>query len=502
MPDNWQRRIEEFERRQAVARAMGGPDRLARQHGRGRMDARARIEELVDAGSFREIGTLVGSADDAPADGLVTGVGRIDGRPVAIGSEDFTVMGGSIGPGTAAKRYRIAELAGSERMPLVLLLDGAGARATNSTQRHSRSPGDLQMVTRLSGMVPTVAVVMGASAGHGALVAPLMDVTFMVQGGAIFAAGPPLVAVATGERVDAETLGGADTQVGSGVVHNVTATEAEALDLVRRYLSYMPSSAWELPPRHMVPAGAQAGPRRLDGILDVVPANGARPYDMHRVLDLLTDDAHWLELQPGFGRSILTVLARLGGEAVMIIANQPKVKAGAIDSDAANKATHFVELADSYRLPLVFLTDNPGVLAGTAAERAGILRAGARFYAAQHRASTVKLHVTFRKAFGFGSSVMAMNPFDGQTISYCFPEVRLAAMPGRGASSASGAVGVEAEALEAADRAGGYRAAQNLSFDEMIDPRDLRNALLDGLAMSVGRRRLAGGPVMRSGIRP
>ena len=500
MTDPWEARLAELSRRQTEARAMGGTERLARQHGRGRLDARARIEMLLDSGSFREIGTLVGSADNIPADALITGTGRINGRLVAIGAEDFTVLGGSIGPGTAAKRYRIAELAGSERIPLILLLDGAGARATNSTQRHARSPGDLQKVAELSGSVPTVAVVMGSSAGHGALVAPLMDVTFMVQGAAIFAAGPPLVAVATGELIDAETLGGAETQVASGVVHNVTATDDDALALVRRYLSFFPGSAWELPPR--LNMGADTGPRRVDAILEAIPAVGTVPYDMHRVLDLIVDDGHSLELQPGFGRSILAVLARLGGRSVMVIANQPNVKAGAIDSDAAEKATHFVELANAFRLPLVFLTDNPGVMAGGAAERTGILRAGARFYAAQHRATTVKVHVTFRKAFGFGSSVMAMNPFDGQTISYCFPEVRLAAMPGRGASAASGAQAADAEALHAADLAGGYRAAQNLSFDEMIDPRDLRNSLLDGLSLGDGRLGGALGPVARSGIRP
>ena len=499
MTDNWTERLAEFARRQDAARSMGGPERLAKHHARGRLDARTRIDRLVDPGSFREIGTLVGSADGAPADGLITGVGRLNGRLVAIGAEDFTVLGGSIGPGTAAKRFRIAEIAGNDRVPLVLLLDGAGARATNSTQRHSRSPGDLQKVADLSGRVPTVAAVMGSSAGHGALVAPLMDMTFMVEGGAIFAAGPPLVAVATGEVVDAETLGGAATQVASGVVHNVVPTEDEMFALIRRYLSFLPSSAWEPPPNV---SGADCGHRRVDAILDAVPAVGTQPYDMRKVLALVCDEGNWLELQPGFGRSMLTSLARIGGQTVMIVANQPLVKAGAIDADAADKAARMVELADAYRLPLVFLTDNPGVLAGSAAERSGTLRAGARLYAAQRRSTNVKVHVTMRKAFGFGSSAMAMNPFDGQTISYCFPEVRLAAMPGKGASSASGATGEDAKALEAADLAGGYRAAQNLSFDEMIDPRDLRNAVLDGLIMGAGRRTVADGPVLRSGIRP
>lgn len=520
MTDGWEPLLEDLARRRDAARAMGGAARLARQRLGGRLDARARIDALCDPGSFRELGVLVGSSDGAAADGLITGIGRLDGRVVAIGAEDFTVLGGSIGPGTAAKRFRIAEMAGAERIPLVFLLDGAGARANNSTQRHARAPGDLQMVASLSGVVPMVAVVMGPSAGHGALVAPLMDVTFMVQGAAIFAAGPPLVASSTGEVVDKETLGGAATQVASGVVHNVASTDVDALALVRRYLSFFPSSAWSVPPSSLdlpimtAQSGGQdaqahgresdMGPRRLDAILHVIPASGTRPYDMGNVLDLVADDSDWLELQPGYGRSLITALARLGGHPVMVIANQPKVKAGAIDAAAAEKAAHMIELADAYRLPLVFLTDNPGVMAGSAAERSAILRAGARMYSAQHRATTVKLHVTFRKAFGFGSSAMAMNPFDGQTISYCFPGVRLGAMPGRGASRATGATGEAEAALIAADLAGGYRAAENLSFDEMIDPRDLRNALLDGLTMAAGRLGpdVANGPVRRSGIRP
>ena len=255
---DWQPLLDELRRKHDAALAMGGPERVARQRGAGRLDARARIDALCDPGSFREIGSLVGSSEGAAADGLITGVGRLNARPVAIGAEDFTVMGGSIGPGTASKRFRIAEMAGSLRMPLVFLLDGAGARVTSSGARHGRSPGDLQMVASLSGVVPTVAVVMGPSAGHGALVAPLMDVTFMVQGAAIFAAGPPLVASSMGEVVDKETLGGAAAQVSSGVVHNVVSTDTDALMLVRRYLSFFPSSAWAMPPSHS--ARSDGGP--------------------------------------------------------------------------------------------------------------------------------------------------------------------------------------------------------------------------------------------------
>src|SRR5262245_41180279 len=208
---------------------MGGRERLARQHGGGRLDARKRLDALLDLGSFHELGALVGG-EAAPADAFVAGWGASDGRPVLVGAEDFSVRGGSIGLGTHAKRVRLAGLAWQERAPLVLLLEGGGERASNALERYPHAPNDLQALAALSGRVPIVAVVMGASAGHGALAAPLADYVLMVEGAALFAAGPALVEAATGERVDREALGGARLHTAqSGVVHDVAASDAEAL---------------------------------------------------------------------------------------------------------------------------------------------------------------------------------------------------------------------------------------------------------------------------------
>ena len=235
---------------------------------------------MCDRGSFTELGTLVGGAarsgaSPVPADALVAGLGAVGGRPVAVGSEDFTVLGGSIGIGTHAKRHRLAQLAGQERIPLVMLLDGAGERAQNTLERHPRAPNDLQALADLSGAVPMVAVVMGPSAGHGALTAPLMDLVIMVEGAALFSAGPPLVRAATGEEVDKERLGGAALHTAtSGVAHNTADDDRAAMDLVRRYLSFFPSNAWEHPPR--ATDGNDVDDRRLDAILDVVPRTPAR----------------------------------------------------------------------------------------------------------------------------------------------------------------------------------------------------------------------------------
>ena len=503
---DWKPLLDDLDERRRAARAMGGDERLERHRTSGRLDARARVGELLDPSSFVELGALVGSVQrgatpPAPADGLIAGHGVIDGRPVLVGAEDFTVMGGSIGLGNASKRQRLAQLAAQERVPLVMLLEGAGERAQNAFERRGRGPNDLQSLAALSGLVPTIAVVMGASAGHGALTAPLMDFVVMVEGAAIFSAGPPLVKAATGEDVDKETLGGTAVHtVLSGVAHNTAPDDGSALALCRRYLSYLPSNAWERPPR--MRDGADTAERTLDGLLDMVPADPRRPYDVLPVIDALCDARTVLEIQPAFGRAIVTALARLGGETVAVVANQPAVKAGAIDSDAADKAARFLEVADAFHLPAVFLADNPGVLAGTAAERSGILRHAARMFAAQARLRSPKVHVTMRKAYGFGSSLMAMNPFDRQTTTLAFPGARLGAMP---ADSGADAARLEAdtrELLAHAELGGAYSAADTMSYDDVIDPRELRNAVLAALRLTAARATASAEPRHPHGILP
>jgi len=499
----WKPVLDDLERRRGGARAMGGEAKLVRQRQGGRLDARARLVALFDAGSFEELGTLVGGVGRgglaaAPADALIAGHGTIDARPVLAGAEDFTVLGGSIGLGAHAKRVRLVRLAAQERVPLVMLLDGAGERATKALERYPYAPNDLQALAALSGLVPTVAVVMGPSAGHGALTAPLMDLVVMVEGGALFSAGPPLVEAATGEKATKEELGGCAVHVAaSGVAHNRAASDAEALALVRRYLGYFPSNAWS-----EAPAGTgDVGERRLDEMPDLVPANPARPYDVRRVLDALADAGSVLEIQPEYGASLLTVLACLGGRSVAIVANQPAVRAGAIDREAADKAAHFLEVAGAFHLPVILLADNPGVMPGRAAERAGALRSAARMFFAQAKLRSPKIHVTLRKAYGFGSSVMGMNPFDRQTATLAFPVAHLGAMPAAGGGEAARASEEVRERLAAVEHGGPWSAADTMSYDEVIDPRDLRNALLRALRLS-GARRGSPRPPRRRGIRP
>jgi acetyl-CoA carboxylase carboxyltransferase component len=499
---DWDETLDDLEARRDAARAMGGAEKLTKrqqkgqQNGREMLDARQRIEALVDRGSFTEIGTLAGSA---PADGLVAGVGMIDGRSVAVGAEDFTTLGGSIGPAASRKRWRLADIAGRERIPLVVLLEGAGHRPPRPGDPGGGGPGDLQAQGRLSGLVPMVCAVMGPSAGHGAITAPLCDFAVMTPDAAIFTAGPPVVKAALGEEVSAAALGGPQVAIASGVIHNVSADDRSLLADIRAYLSFFGSSAWERPP--WVDTG-DVSPRDLDDILSVVPRDGANAYDMRQAVSLLVDGGAFFQVQPDFGPSVVCALARIGGHAVGVVANQPEVIAGSIDVDAADKAAHFVSVCDSFHLPLVFLADNPGVLAGQRSEQAGILRAGARMFAAQTRATTVKIHVTFRKAYGFGSCVMAMNPYDNQTISLAFPGATLGAMGSAGASNAIGADDSTRQDLRQAENESSLRSAAGLSFDDLIDPRQLRNSILNGLQLSAARRRLPAAPVARIGITP
>ncbi len=478
---------------------MGGPEKLDKVRRSGRLDARARIAALLDVGSFTELGLLAGDAD-TPADAFVAGSGTIDGRPVLVGSEDFTVAGGSIGVAAASKRARLAELARRELCPLVLFLEGAGHRATNQLHPHRPAPNDLQALVELSGLVPTVAIVTGPSAGHGALAAPLSDLTVMVRGDAsLFTAGPPLVKAALGETVTKEQLGGVDVHAGaSGLAQLVVDDQAQAVAVVRRWLGHLPSNAWQRPP---VQAGAP-GRRLLEGILDVVPPNDRQPYDMRLVLADLVDADSLLELSPDYGRSLITAVGRIQGEPVAIVANQPSVLAGAIDVAAAEKGARFVEHVTAFHLPLLQLADNPGVLAGSVSERAGILRSAARFFAAQHRTTVPKIHVTLRKAFGFGSSVMGQNAYGGQTVSLAFPGATLGGIPAAVGGATSGADEQTKQALVANEAAGPWRLASSATYDDVIDPRELRNAVIDALRLARGRQAEPVAPVAHVGGLP
>jgi acetyl-CoA carboxylase carboxyltransferase component len=444
-----------------------------------------------------EIGTLVGG-EDAPADAVVMGSGRIDGRPVMLAAEDFTVKAGTISGAANAKRYRVADIAVRDRVPCIMLLEGAGYRA-DGKPHVAPTPTDMLAQAKCSGRVPLVTAVLGASAGHGALVAGISDFAVMSSHASIFTAGPPVVFESMGETITKEDLGGPDVALKSGLIHNGAADDAGALDLVRAYLRYFPSSAWSYPPSSVE---GDIAPRLVDAILDIVPRNGRRIYDMRKVLDVVFDAGSCFEVQPDFGKPVLCALARLGGHPVAVVANQPLALAGSIDADGAEKAAHFITVADSFHVPLVFLSDNPGVLPGSKSEREGILRKGARMYAAQTMATTPKFEVTLRKAYGFGSMVMSMIPFDGQSAVFAFPGATMGAMGAAAMSRARGSDDDEAAMLRKREVEASYASAKTFGFDELIDPREIRNVLLHSLERALFRRQAPAEPVARIGITP
>ena len=476
----WAPLQDELHTRREKMRAMGGADRVKKyMHDRGKLDARQRIEALFDDGTFQEIGLLVGTINNIPAEGFVCGSGKVNGRTVLAGAEDFSVLGGSIGTGGSSKRYRIAELAAQEKVPLVMMLEGAGHRLTE--EGGGRAPGDLQAMADLSGQVPMVCLVLGPAAGHGALAAPLSDFVVMTESASMFTGGPPLVKASTGEDVTKEELGGAKICVEiAGSAHNVAKDDTSAIELARRYLGYFPQYAGGVAP---LSGGTDTQPRSLDDMVEVVPPDDRKPYDIHHVIERMVDTDSFLEIQPSYGRAIVVGLAHMGGRAVAIVANNPSRYAGAVDPQAAIKATDFLEHIGNFGHPVIFLADNPGVMAGPKAERGGILKWGGKMYRAERRLKNAKIHVTMRKAFGFGSVVMAHNPHDKQTLSISLPGVTMAAMPASSGGPTAKLSEEDQAAAEAAQAAGPYKMAHGLVYDDIIEPSEIRDRILGGIGL-------------------
>ena len=379
-PPTMAERLAELAQWESAALAMGGEERITRQHALGKLTVRERVAHLLDPDSFQEYGRFTSHYSTTPptletltpADGVVMGFGKIDGRVVCVIGEDFTVKGGSHGVVNARKKLHGIQMASRERVPLIWLLDGAGARGQELMNDGLPDVTHFLDLARLSGIAPSIGLVLGPCAGDAALVGAGAEFVVMRKGTAMMAAGgPPVVLAATGQVVTKEDLGGSSvhTQI-SGVADNEAETDEAALDLARAYLSYLPQNAWSYPPQ-----GPACGPEAID--LDtVVPPQSRRAYDMHRVINGIVDAGSFLEIKPNHARMMLTGFARMDGHPVGVIANQPMVHAGAITVAAAAKARHFIEVCGAYHVPLLFLEDVPGVMTGPQAEREGTLRAG------------------------------------------------------------------------------------------------------------------------------
>jgi len=491
----------------AAARDEGRAEAVARQHRRGRMTARERIARLGDPGSFREVGGLVrpqqhqdGPALDAPADGLVTGTLRIAGRPAMICASDYTALGGSIGHVGRQKMLRAMRRAGDGGMPFVMLQDGGGHRIQDGQDSRTFAQGTpvFDLFSGLSGWVPVVSAIMGPAFAGPTNYSAFADFVVMVRGqSAMGMAGPALVKAAIGEEVDIEALGGASMHCDtSGIAHLAVADEEACLDAIRTYLSYLPGNA-ALP----APVRDSGDPpdRREEALLDLVPVNLRRSYDIRPVIAAIADRDSVFEIRPTYARNIVTSFARLDGRPVGIIANQPKVAAGMIDTAAAEKAAHFIAVCDAFGLALVYLIDVPGNAIGTAAERSGLGRRSGRMLFELGCATVPRLSVVLRR--GYGGAFIMMNggqPSFGAEACFIWPSAEICAMSVEGSvdvayrgdyAAAPDPEARRAELIaEIRGRLGPLRAAEHFHIDEVIDPRDTRPALIAALADAPVRR--------------
>src|SRR5947209_4270726 len=365
----------------------GGPEKIAAQHAQDKLTARERVDLLIDDGTFVELGIhgrphssqRAMDGKEAAADGVVTGYGKVDGRLVAVAAYDFTVMAGSMGMTGEIKVSRLRELALTKRIPMIWLLDSAGARIQEAVGSLFAGSGHLfREEVVMSGVVPQVAALMGPCAAGTAYIPGLADFVPMVKGrGSMALAGPHLVRAAVGENVTQEELGGSRVHCRkSGVGDLEVADDRECIERIRQYLSYFPSNCEQAPP--LLPTDDPID-RGDDELLDVLPESNRKPYDMYEVIRRIVDDGVYLDVKPQFAKTIITCLGRFGGRAAGIVANQPKQLGGILDNDSSDKAAHFINLMNAFNIPLVFLMHVPGFMVGTKVEEEGIIRHGAKF---------------------------------------------------------------------------------------------------------------------------
>lgn len=471
--------------------------------GQGKLFVRDRLRLLFDEGSFVEDGLLANAvATDLPADGVVTGVGLVDGRPVCVMANDPTVKAGSWGARTVEKMIRITERALSDEIPVVYLVDSAGARITDQVELFPGRRGAGKIFAnqvRLSGKVPQVCCLFGPSAAGGAYIPAFCDVVFMVEGNASMYLGSPRMAeVVIGEKATLEEMGGARMHATvSGCGDNLVDSDEEAIALARRFLSYLPTN-W----RSDAPAAGSFLPvTGAAGIADLVPEEARLAYDMHGVVNALVDDGTFMELKPLFARELIIGFARLGGEAVGVIANNPAHLGGVLFVDSADKAARFIWLCDAFNVPLLFLADVPGFMIGTKVEREGIIRHGAKMVTAVTEATVPKISVIVRKAYGAGLYAMAGPAFDPDAC-LALPSAHIAVM---GPEAAVNAVFYnkiaeiadpeEREAFIAARReeyesdVNLIRLASELVVDAVVQPEDLRDELVQRFRIARSKRR-------------
>jgi acetyl-CoA carboxylase carboxyltransferase component len=508
---------EDLHERRTQLRLGGGPEKIDAQHAAGKLTARERIALLVDEGTFTELGIhgrphfsqRAMDGREAPADGVITGYGRVDGRLAAVVAYDFTVMAGSMGMTGELKVARLRELALTKRIPLIWLLDSAGARIQEAVGSLFAGTGHLFREEVInSGVIPQVAALMGPCAAGTAYIPGLADFVPMVKGrGSMALAGPHLVRAAVGEDVTQEELGGSRVHCRkSGVGDLEVADDDDCIAQIKRYLSFFGSSCDEAPP---IVATEDPIDRADEELLDVLPESNRKPYDMYDVIRRIVDDGDWFDLKPQFARTIITCLARFGGRPAGIVANQPRQLGGILDNDSADKAARFINLCNAYGIPLVYLMDVPGFMVGTKVEEAGIIRHGAKMLYATANATVPKITVVLRKAYGAGYYVMCGRAFEPDLI-VAWPSAEISVMGAEGAVEIIFRKQVQEADDPDAKRAeliaefrkiiDVYVAAGNDMIDDVIDPRETRETICRAPEMAAGKR--VERPSKRSGVVP
>ena len=500
-------RIEILKARRKRAEGMGGPERIERQRAKNKLTARERLALLFDKDTFEELGALAENGGNlpeeqdkpTPADGVITGVGDINGRSACAAIYDFTIFGGSIGEVGEKKVARLRDIALKNRIPMVWLVDSGGARIDASSgidARRIASFADTGYLFReevvMSGVVPLVSAMVGPGAAGTAYIPGLADFVPMVKGTSSMAIGGPyLVESIVGEKVSEDELGGSriHNEI-SGVADAEYPDDPSCIAAVRDYLSFFPSHSGEKPPRK---ATADPIARADEALLDIVPENPKRAYDMHKVIAALADDGHYFPIKPKWAKNIITALARIDGRPVGFVASNPMFYGGVLDVNSSDKAARFVTLCDAFNIPLVFLVDTPGFMVGTKVEQAGIIRHGAKMLFAVSAATVPKITVVVRKAYGAGYYVMCGRAYEPDLL-VAWPNAEIGLMGPEGLVSIGARKLLETQdnpeekaALKAqlADQLRPhidiFRAAAMAMVDDVIDPRETRRVIARAL---------------------
>jgi acetyl-CoA carboxylase carboxyltransferase component len=493
----WYAEMEEVNRRKEMARQMGGPERVAQQHKKGRLTARERINAVLDKGSFHELATLSGipvydENDDLVSftpSSIIMGYGKIDGREVCVMANDFTIKGGSTDDAAFQKQEFIERMALERLIPIVFLYEGAGGSVSEGGTRQP-TPVNLgwATLTELMCTVPVIAANMGTSAGWIAVQVGFCHFNVMPKNSELFVAGPPLIKAALNIDIDKHTLGNFRVHVQqSGVVDNVAEDEEGCFTQIRQFLSYLPQNVYKQPP--LIEPNDDPG-RREEKLMDIVPEDPMKPFDMRKILKLIVDKGSYFEYAPFYGRSVITALARMDGYPVAIMGNDSRWLGGAQDVPGAEKMLKLIDLADTFHIPVVYFVDVPGYMIGPDAEKTGTIRKACRVHAAMHQSTVPWCSIFVRRCFGVAGA--GHGPYNRLDLRYSWPSGRWGSLP-----IAGGAVAEFRREIEAASdpeakkkeiearlkkRASPLRTAAEydlMSIEDVIDPRDTRSVLCD-----------------------